>query len=614
MFSNKTLIFDSIAALWTCTLLIIFCFWLPAKSFSKSNQISKTTWIAGNFTRIFFSIVTIVLIGNQLRIFNWFTVVFTYILLLLIGWFYKINWQLKKHSIEVLQNLVFWLLDAIDRGFSWQECKNTIFHLWQSCKQWIANTIIFWGINTMPGILATIALIIIISFAIFLRFENPLLEIRFAHAESYQNLLLTRQIIEGDRLQISPINNHIPVFAAIAAFLSLLGSIDAIYIVRFLSPCLGIILVFSLGYCLHSLSKNSAAALVGMFSLSTYLFTLPEKIPLEVSDYFQEIIGKINYNLNTFLIRQWSFTDLEIGIIFLLLSLGLYNDCCKNKNTYNFKSLINIVCALAIITMTAPLLLILTILGILGIIVNEKLGLNLVTIIWLLLALLAVISENAFTGNQIFLLTMPIALSLLTGIIFIGLVGVLGLILGRRSPIICLILFFAISVNFFLPLSPKIQYLEYEITARKALEIRRIFPRKTWTIVAPVEQLSQIYGAAWYEDLAVFVEKYAAKVNQPDFTFPVDTPHLFIFIEKRPFVTFSSEPIGLPYTNLSDITYQNYRSSVGRAKLQFDAFNMCEVYRRNYPNVSIYYEDENIRIYYLPGREDLPSDRLKDLR
>lgn len=579
-----------------------------------SNKVSKTTWIAGNFTRIFFSIVTIVLIGNQLHIFNWFTVVFAYIFCLLIGWFDKINWQLKEQGREILQNLVFWLLDAIDRGFSWQEFKKTIFHLWQICKQWIVNTIIFFGINTMPGTLATIALTIIISFAIFLRFEYPLLEMRFANAESYQNLLLTRQIIQGDRLQISS-NFPIPVLATIAAFLSLLGSIDAIYIVRFLSPCLGIILIFSLGYCLHSLSKNGAAALVGMFSLSAYLFiTLPEKLPGEISDYFQAILSNINYNLNTFLVRQWSFTNLEIGIIFLLLTLGLYRDFYRNQTYPKFIPLINIIFALAIITITAPILLIIALVGILGIIVNDKLGLSLVTIIWLLLASLAAIPENPFTWNQIFLLTMPIALSLLTGIIFINLAKILGGILGKRSPIICLIVFFAISVNFLLPLNPKIQYLEYEITARKTLEIRRIFPIKTWTIVAPVEQLSQIYGAAWYEDLGIFVEKYAPKVSKSDFTFPIDTPHLFIFIEKRPFVTFSSEAIGLPYTTLSDITYQNYRSSAGRAKLQFEALNMCEAYRRNYPNVSIYYEDENIRIYHFPGREALPSDKFKDFR
>ena len=72
---------------------------------------------------------------------------------------------------------------------------------------------------------------------------------------------------------------------------------------------------------------------------------------------------------------------------------------------------------------------------------------------------------------------------------------------------------------------------------------------------------------------------------------------LFVFVEKLPFVTFPNEPDILPNSILSDRTYRYYRSTAGRASLEFEALHMCEAYRQNHPNSKIYYEDDKLRIY-----------------
>ena len=63
-------------------------------------------------------------------------------------------------------------------------------------------------------------------------------------------------------------------------------------------------------------------------------------------------------------------------------------------------------------------------------------------------------------------------------------------------------------------------------------------------------------------------------------------------------MTFANEPSTLPNSILTDRTYRYYRSSAGRASLEFEALQMCETYRLNHPDSEIYYEDLELRIYH----------------
>ena len=173
------------------------------------------------------------------------------------------------------------------------------------------------------------------------------------------------------------------------------------------------------------------------------------------------------------------------------------------------------------------------------------------------------------------------------------------------SQLVCTDLSNGITLNFSLPSLPQLDYLEYDAAARKAVEISRLFPYQQWTVVAPIEQFSQVYGRGWYEDAAQFTTKYQDRVNNPNFRFPQPTS-LFVFVEKIPFTTDKPEYPVL-YSVLTDPTYRNYRSPSGRAQLAAAMLKLCETYRQqHHPRDSrIYYEDDRLRIYQF-----MPHPRL----
>jgi hypothetical protein len=148
-----------------------------------------------------------------------------------------------------------------------------------------------------------------------------------------------------------------------------------------------------------------------------------------------------------------------------------------------------------------------------------------------------------------------------------------------------------------LPRTAGALYLEHEITAIKTLEIASDFPRGRWLIVAPLEQLAQTYGRGWFEDPATFVAKNAPRAGDPSFAFDMAVDDLFVFVERRPFKTFAYEAADVPFSTLADASYRQYRSLAGRASLQAQVHALCEAYTRTHSDASIYYDDEQIRIY-----------------
>jgi hypothetical protein len=149
----------------------------------------------------------------------------------------------------------------------------------------------------------------------------------------------------------------------------------------------------------------------------------------------------------------------------------------------------------------------------------------------------------------------------------------------------------------FLPQNAGALYLEHEISAIKTLEIASVFPRSRWLIVAPLEQLAQTYGRGWFEDPAAFVARNASRAGDPAFAFEMAVDDLFVFVERRPFKTFKSEALDVPFPTLRDSSYRQYRSLAGRASLQAQLHALCEAYMRTHADASIYYDDAQIRIY-----------------
>lgn len=596
----QIIILDWLTFIEVAILFIVLLVWLPSNIWTINKTAPKNSSIVSYFVRTTTIVTLSVLTLARLELLNWLTLVLLYSSCLLLGWLKNRDWQVKKHATELYQQILFVVLDALDLGLSFKQIKQTLWKSWQLVKKDCIYAIQNLQLNRSPRLLIFLALITILSFASFIRLEYPLHQLRLGHPDSYRSLLESRQILAGTW----PTLNYLPVFSALVAFFSLLGSIDAMQVVRFQGPILGLLLVLSVGYSVRTLSRNGAAALAAMFSLGAYLFTSDLEIPSAIPLWYAQLLRTLTDSLNSSLTRQWTGSELEIGAIFLLLALG----CCCNKKRQT--AAIDTICCLAIVAMTAPILLILALATAIGLIGGRRFGLTVVSISWLSLALLAAIPQTPFNWTQSFLLTLPVGLSLLVGLLFLIPISLLRLISYRWSEIICVILFFVVSINFLLPLSAKPTYLEYEIAARKALEIRNLFPAKSWTIVAPIEQLSQSYGAGWYEDLGLFVEKYSAKIAKPGFKFPFSSPHLFIYVEKKPFVTLDRENKVVPYWLFADPTYRYYRSASGRASLQFEALKICETYRRKHNNISIYYEDDRLRIYHFQGAKEGMRDEL----
>ncbi len=304
------------------------------------------------------------------------------------------------------------------------------------------------------GIFFVVILTVVLSFALLLRWEHPLLELRFSQSDRYSVLLITRQILTGNYPEV----NSLPVFPALVAFLSLLGSIEPMQIIRFLSPIIGIIMVFSIGYIVRISTNNAFSALVSMFALGVYLFTWEPGIDTVLPEWLTRIIDSLNGSL----VRQWTGNELELGVIFVLLSLGYYFDADEQQNnTTTFK--INIICSIILVAISAPPLLILVAIASVGLVSGKRLTLTAIVLAWIILAVFAAINQEQLLWTQSFLLTLPVALSLLAGLLFTAIAQAVKLLLNKWAETFCLALILSLSLSFLLPLPANLTYL-YQFT------------------------------------------------------------------------------------------------------------------------------------------------------
>ena len=587
------ILIDIISTLWVVTIAFCLFIWLPVCGVRttvnynpESQQDSNNdVFLLGLWLRNMLLIVLGVSSLGYFNLLNWLTIALLYIGCVSFNYLKSYSWRLNLLQ-QKIQNRVINLVDFLDRGVALNDLVKNIVYSCQKIGQKLGDRLT--DLVTRRGVVFFALLTAVCGFTLLLRWEYPLLELRFSHPDNYNTLLITRQILAKDYPNI----HHVPVFPGLTAIISLLGSIEPMQVIRFLSPLMGIALVISVGFIVRVFTNNAYSALVAILTLGVYLFTF--KLTSLNIDWLNRIIESLNNSL----IRQWTGNELELGTIFLLLGLGY---CFKSKpfvrKTLAFK--VNVFCSVALVGICAPSLVIIFAIACIGLIGDKKLTLTAITLTWIMLAVFAAMSEGRLVWLQGFLLTLPVALSLLAGLLFALLSAWVKIFIPKGHEVFCLGLVFSLSINFFLPLAPNLTYLEYDMAARKTLEIKNRFPAQSWTLVAPIEQLTQMYGKGWYEDLALFVEQYAEEANQPGFDFPISGEDMFVMVEKIPFVTFPNEPDVLPDSVLSDRTYQYYRSTAGRASLEYEALRMCKAYSRLHSNSSqIYYEDRELIIYH----------------
>jgi hypothetical protein len=199
---------------------------------------------------------------------------------------------------------------------------------------------------------------------------------------------------------------------------------------------------------------------------------------------------------------------------------------------------------------------------------------------------------------------LPCMLSLLAGIMiaYVELTAVSFVGLASRPVVAVGIIVFAL-LRF--PVATEgAQLLEYESIARATNTISHQFARQRWMIAAPVEQFAEVYSVGGFQDLAALVTLASSSDIAQVVLSNDSVDDLFIFVEKTPFATFQREPDAVSFLTLTDSTYRNYRSPAGRASLEVRAMELCESYKKKHKNMTVFFEDDNVRVYRLSRARD----------
>ncbi len=589
MFAQPPLIIDLFASVWVVVVFITLFGLLPLVAFPQVSLPSLSSRMVGAFVRTVTTLAIGSILWAKLGLFTWLTAVLVYLTGLGIGWMSSHQWQSQVKFQQLGERIAIATIDIFDRGLSLRQLFRWLSLPWQFAARLVQARFDLQQWSPPLILLASIGTIAIIGFTIVLRFEHPLTEFRFSHPDTYTQLLITQQILARDLPHV----NYLPIFPSLAAFISALSGVNPLQVVNLLGAIFGTLLVLSLGYTVRCLTKSGAAALAATYSLGAYLFA----VNLPISSWFpvaiQQWLGALQDNLHNGLIRSWAVSDLEVGAVFVVLGLGCSTHIARSPQ--RTEAIANTVCCVLLVATISPSLLPLSLLAGFGMIFGRQMALFTLSTAWVVLGLLTAVPESNFPLLQGIFTTLPIGLSLLVGLLFMAVAAVGRLVLASWSAPVCLTIFIATTLNFCLPPPPQINYLEYDAAARKAVEIGYLFPHHRWTVVAPIEQLSQVYGRGWYEDLAKFTDKYKDRVAAADFRFPSAT-QLLVFAEKRPFNSDKREsPVG--YSVLTDPTYRHYRSPSGRRQLATATLQLCETYRQHHPDSRIYYEDDRLRIY-----------------
>jgi hypothetical protein len=157
----------------------------------------------------------------------------------------------------------------------------------------------------------------------------------------------------------------------------------------------------------------------------------------------------------------------------------------------------------------------------------------------------------------------------------------------------------------FPPKMPNFDRMEYEAAVNNYLNIKKNFPPMDWTIVAPTEQYQQALGIGWHYEILQFVQKYTpGEAGQPEFQFPIPTHHIFVYTEKIPLhlersVTTEDAKRELDPKGKDDPFAKYYHTGDQRGIIEAKAIRLMEAYSKTHQNVSVFYEDKQMKIYHI---------------
>lgn len=578
-----------LTALEACWILVVFLLltcWLPARLFSGRAHSATVMRMAGNGARAILGITIALPLLASLKLLSTITVIFLFAAVLCLKWL--------RTRARLPDGLLMSLGAAAINMVRKVEARALGFHLLPRKGRAVSASSSFWGLRVHRWLkdldgeeMLAACLAVVLAMTVILHAERPVRELRFDQPEQYSVLLRARELM----LNLHPAGRPF-VSPTVIAATSFLSGADATQVTRFLSPVFEVLVVLAAGLLLHACTRSAVASVAVLYCLGAAAFPPVRNdavVPVSILQKLKNVVGSSPS-------RMRPSAEFGLGLLFLLLSLAILVDWYRNKRGWD--SLLDFFCCLSLTGIVSQFLLLVLVITAVVLLLRSLVGLVGFVLLCFGFAAYVALSGNVTAPDGMGAL-LWVAAALLVGC-SLALIEAKLLACGvRATRNLLLAACLCVALVWLRPQRLLGQYLEYEAAARATREIASTFPRQTWVVVAPVEQLAEALGSGAYEDLAQFVEKYRSLVVGPEFHYQEVQQDLFIYVEKRPFQIFSREPAIVPFSILTDPTYRNYRSPGGRASLEAAALQLCENYRQHHADVSIFFENEDLRIYHV---------------
>lgn len=523
-------------------LLAIVCIFLPSratKALSGSGRFLDTVFY--NLVHSTLLIIVISYILKLVNIFEALSVVFSYIIGLFL--LHKLN---KKNLTIMDYERIPYIVSVI--GDSQNISQTVLVILTDSIRRAInllktfKNIIIF---EMQRSICYSLTIFVFAAIAFF-RFKYVITYFNFKSPDLH--LLLSSIKVFWENTLFS-INNQ--GFSILLSYISRLTFMDPYWLVRFIEPIAGVLLLLSVFYFCLRTSKNYA------FSLSVLAF-----------------VALLNsYKINFGLFGNATSISEEFASIFIFPGLYFLLSLIKKPTKINLLYIIETIFVVAAINLKILIYYIIILL-----------------LTWVLYSLL-----YSKYHKKLKLKTEKF-LNLIQSSIF------------RKKYVKYIIsVIFIISFSYLIKLGNPIQipYLEYNTATKAYLSIKENYPIHEWTIVAPTEQRFEALGYGWHYELLTFVNQLSVeKVSDPNFKVSIKSRDIFVYTEKKP-LFFNGKLTGdfasmQLKSNYADPYTEIYLVGTERAILEAKAIKIMEAFMLAHKqNVSVFLEDDNMRIYHI---------------
>ena len=576
---------DTVKAFWILGVFLSVFLWLPTRLFAERPNSPRVIRIAGNWARIVLCVTTLVFLLSSLRVLGAIAAVSLFWGAIAVSWFRK-SAVMPGRLLTILQATTINVIRQVEsRSFG-------VFLL--PHKRSLSSSGRPWGLRLNRWLKALegrellgACFVVVLGTTVVLRTEHAVRELRFDQPEQYSVLLRARELM----LNVHPAGRPL-VFPAVIAVTSLLSSADPMQVTRFMAPVIGLFVVLATGLLIQVSTRASVACVAAIYCLGATVFP-PARNQTAVAISVTEKIESV-FRSSPATVR--AKPEFAFGLLFLLLALTFLADWYSNSRGWD--SLLDFACCLLLTGIVSQVLLLVLVMAAGVLLLRPMAGLLVFAMLGYGLVGRATLSNDITIPDEMGTI-LPVAAAILVGCLLALIESQSFARAGKRAEATLLAACLCVAVIWLRPQRLLGQCLEYEAAARATQEIAYRFPRQTWVVAAPLEQLAETFGLGGHEDLAGFVGKYRSQVSSPEFHFQDAREDLFVYVEKRPFQIFSREPETVPFSVLTDPTYRNYRSPGGRASLEAAALQLCESYRQNHSNADVFFENEALRIYHI---------------